>query len=159
LKRGSQLSKPVNLDGYKTLRTFFTYSLPINPIKTTVNLNAGFSYSKLPGQTNYQATTTNNYIYTTGIVLASNISEYVDFNISYNANINEAKTLSLSNSYSKYINQSAGVQLNLLSKNGWFIQNDVSNQTYSGLSAGLNQSFWLWNAAIGKNFLRSRPLN
>ena len=156
LKRGSQLTKPVNLDGYKTLRTFFTYSLPVKPIKTTVNLNVGFAYSKLPGQVNYRATTTNNYVYNTGIVLASNISEYVDFNLSYNANFNEAKTMSLNNSYSKFINQSAGMQLNLLSKNGWFIQNDVSNQTYSGLTAGLNQSFWLWNAAIGKKFLKKQ---
>ncbi|MEO6723490.1 MAG: outer membrane beta-barrel protein [Ferruginibacter sp.] len=156
LKRGSQLTKPVNLDGYKSLRTFFTYSLPINPIKTTVNVSTGFSYSKLPGQVNYRLTTTNNYVYNAGIVLASNISEYVDFNISYNANFNEAKTLSLNDSYSKYINQAAGVQLNLLSKSGWFIQNDVSNQTYTGLSAGLNQSFWLWNAAIGKKFLKKQ---
>ena len=49
LKRGSQFTKPVNLDGYKSLRTFFTYSMPLKFIKTTLNFNAGFSYSKLPG--------------------------------------------------------------------------------------------------------------
>ena len=43
-----------------------------------------------------------------------------------------------------------------MSKSGWFIQNDVTNQTYSGLSGGLNQSFWLWNAAIGKKFLKKQ---
>ncbi len=156
LKQGSQLTKPVNLDGYKSLRTFFTYSFPLKPIKTTINLNAGFIYSKLPGLVNYRSTTTNNYVYNTGIVLASNISEYVDFNISYNANINEAKTISRNSSYTKFINQSAGAQINLLNKRGWFIQNDVSNQTYSGLSGGLNQSFWLWNAGIGKKFLKKQ---
>ena len=51
--------------------------------------------------------------------------------------------------------QTAGVQVNLLSKNGWFLQNDVNNQSYSGLSAGFNQSYWLWNAAIGKKFLKN----
>jgi hypothetical protein len=121
-----------------------------------VNLNAGFSYSKLPGLVNNRVTKTNNYVYNTGIVLASNISEYIDFNVSYGANFNEAKTISFNSSYSKFINQSAGVQLNLLSRNGWFIQNDVSNQTYSGLTGGLNQSFWLWNAAIGKKFLKKQ---
>lgn len=156
LIRGSQLTKPVNLDGYKTLRTFLTYSLPIKPLKTTVNLNGGFSYSRLPGLVNNQLTKTNNYVYNTGVVLASNISEYVDFNVSYGVNFNEAKTYSQNESYSKFINQSAGVQLNLLSKSGWFIQNDVTNQTYSGLSGGLNQSFWLWNAAIGKKFLKKQ---
>ena len=44
----------------------------------------------------------------------------------------------------------------MLSKKGWFIQNDASNQSYSGLSDGANQSYWLWNAAIGKKFLKHR---
>jgi hypothetical protein len=45
--------------------------------------------------------------------------------------------------------------MNLLNKKGWFVQNDINNQTYTGLSQGLNQSFWLWNAAIGKKFLKN----
>ena len=156
LKRGSQLTKPVNLDGYKSLRTFFTYSFPFKAIKTNVNFNAGFSYNKLPGLINFLQTTTHNYIYNTGIVLASNISEYVDFNISYSVNFNDAKTISTNSSTSNFVNQVGGVQLNLLDKKGWFIQNDVSNQSYSGLTGGLNQSFWLWNAAIGKKFLKKK---
>lgn len=157
LKKGSQLTKPVNLDGYKSLRTFFTYSMPVKFIKTTINLNAGFNYAKLPGLANYRKTTTNNYTYNTGIVLASNISEYVDFNLSYSANFSNAQTISArTTTNSKYVNQAAGIQLNLLGKTGWFIQNDVTNQTYSGLSGGFNQSYWLWNAAIGKKFLKKK---
>jgi hypothetical protein len=43
----------------------------------------------LPGQksqvvVNYERSVTNNYTYSTGAVLSSNISEFVDFNISYN---------------------------------------------------------------------------
>jgi len=157
LNGGSQLTKPVNLDGYRNLRTFFTYSLPVKKLKTVVNLNAGFGYSKLPGLVNYVKTMTDNLTYNAGVVLASNISEYVDFNISYSANFNNAKTTSgISASTNNYVNQVAGLQLNLLNKKGWFIQNDVSNQSYTGLSAGLNQSYWLWNAAIGKKFLKSK---
>ena len=156
LKKGSQLSKPVNLDGYKSLRSFFTYSMPLKFIKTTLNLNSGFSYSKLPGLVNYRTTTTDNFVYNAGVALASNISEYVDFNLNYNAGFNEAKNSFNASLNNRYINQSAGLALNLLSKKGWFIQNDVNNQTYSGLSAGLNQSFWLWNAAIGKKFGKNK---
>ncbi len=156
LKKGSQLTKPVNLNGYQSLRSFFTYSMPIKPIKTTLNLNAGFSYSRLPGQVNYMPTTTNNYVYNAGVVLASNISQYIDFNLSYNVNFNNAQTKSILATNSNYVNQVAGLQVNLLSKNGWFIQNDVSNQTNSGLASGLNQNFWLWNAGIGKKFLKKQ---
>ncbi|MCP9750942.1 outer membrane beta-barrel protein [Ferruginibacter sp. HRS2-29] len=156
LNRGSQLTKPINLDGYKSLRTFFTYSQPIKGIKTNINVNAGFSYSQLPGQVNYVATKTDNLVYNAGVVFASNISEYVDFNISYSANFNNAKTTGGSTSTNNYVNQAIGGTLNLLNKKGWFIQNDVSTQLYSGLSAGLDQHFTLWNAAIGKKFLKNR---
>lgn len=156
LNKGSQLVKPVNLNGYRNLRTFLTYSMPVKALKTTVNLNAGLGYTKLPGQVNYIATNTDNFTYNAGVVLASNISEHVDFNISYSANFNDAKTTGGSVSTNNYVNQVAGVNLNLLNKKGWFIQNDVSFQSYTGLSAGLNQQFTLWNAAIGKKFLKNK---
>lgn len=154
LNKGSQLTRPVNLNGYKSLRTFFTYSIPVKALKTVINLNAGFTYAKLPGLINYAPTTTNNYTYNTGVVFASNISEYVDFNLSYNANFNNASTTSITSSNNNYVNQSAGVQLNLLDKKGWFIKNDITGQAFTGLSAGLNQHFWLWNAAVGRKFLK-----
>jgi hypothetical protein len=156
LKKGSQLTKPINLDGYKSLRTFFTYSMPLQFIKTTLNLNAGFSYSKLPGLIRNINTVTNSYAYNTGVVLASNVSEYVDFNVSYSANFNNSSTNTTNSTATKYVNQSAGAQLNLLNKKGWFLQNDVSGNKYSGLSDGFNQSFWLWNAAIGKKILKNQ---
>lgn len=156
LKAGSQLIKPVNLKGYGNLRSFFTYSMPVSFIKSTINLNAGFSYSRLPGLANSIKSITDNYTYNTGIVVASNISEYVDFNLSYNANFNVAKNSQQTDLNSKYVNKAAGIQVNILSKNGWFVQNDVSNQSNSGLSEGFNQNFWLWNASIGKKFLKSR---
>lgn len=156
LKYGSQLSKPVNMNGYKSLRTFFTYSLPVKFIKSNFNLSTGFTYSRMPGLINQVKTVTDNYTYNAGIVIASNISEYVDFNLSYNANFNQATSTAQGQTNNNYVNQSAGVQFNLLSKNGWFLQNDLTNQIYNGLSAGSNQSYWLWNAAIGKKFLKNK---
>ncbi len=156
VSKNSQFTKPVNLNGYKSLRTFFTYSMPLKFIKTTLNLSAGFSYSKLPGMVDYQKIFTNSYAYNGGVVLASNISEYVDFNLSYNANLTKSKTNTTRSTSSEFLNQTIGAQVNLLNKKGWFIQNDVSGNTNSGLSGGLNQSFWLWNAAIGKKFLKNK---
>jgi hypothetical protein len=156
LKRGSQLTKPVNLDGYRSLRTFFSYSMPLKFIKTTLNVSTGFSYSKLPGMVNYQKTFTNSYAYNAGVVLASNISEFVDFNLSYTANFTNSATNTATNTTSKSVNQVIGAQVNLLNKKGWFVQNDISGNTYSGLSGGLDQKFWLWNAAIGKKFLKNK---
>ena len=156
LKSGSQFSRPVNLNGYKSLRSFFTFSQPISFIKSNVNLSTGFTYSTLPGLSSNVKTTTDNYIYNAGIVIASNISQYIDFNLSYSANFNNTISSTGAQDNNRYVNQAAGVQFNLLSKKGWFLQNDLTNQTYTGLSAGLNQSFWLWNASIGKKFLKNQ---
>ena len=153
LYKGSQLSKPVNLDGYKSFRSFFTYSQPVKFIKSNINLSTGFSYTLLPALYNNVTSTTHNYTYNGGIVVASNISEYVDFNLSYNVNFSSAR--GSSQSYD-YVDQIAGIQFNLLSKSGWFLQNDLNNQARSGYSAGLNQSFWLWNAGIGRKFLKKK---
>jgi hypothetical protein len=153
VKANTQFVKPVNLDGYKSFRSFFTYGMPVKFIKSNINLNAGFNYSRLPGVTNNISTITNNYIYNAGIVVASNVSEYIDFNVSYNVNFNNAKS-SIQEETNKFINQAANLQMNLLSKNGWFLQNDISNQRYTG--DGINQSFTLWNAGVGKKFLKNR---
>ncbi len=156
LYKGSQLTKPVNMDGYWSLRSFLTYGMPLKFIKSNLNLNAGYMYSKSPGFINTLLNTSKTQTYTVGAVLASNVSEYVDFNLSYNANFNTVKNSIQPSLDNNYVNQSAGIQVNLLSRKGWFIQNDVSNQSYSGLTDGFNQSFWLWNASIGKKFLKNQ---
>jgi hypothetical protein len=152
LKKGTQLTKPLNLNGYRSARSFLTYSMPLKFIKTILNLNAGFTYQRLPGQINTTAILTNNAVYNAGFSLASNISEYIDYNISYAANFSQ--TNSSVSGANNFVNQVAGLQINLLSKKGWFIQNDISYQTNTGLSAGFNQKFGIWNAAIGRKFLK-----
>jgi hypothetical protein len=99
---------------------------------------------------------TDNIVYNTGVVLASNISQYIDFNINYNLSLNDAKNSLNSSLNNRFINHVSGATINLLSKTGWFVQNDVTNQTYTGLSEGFNQSFWLWNAGIGKKILKNK---
>lgn len=153
LYKGSQLSKPVNLDGYWSMRSFFTYAIPVSFIKSTVSFNAGYSYSKMPGLINNILYKAHSNTYSGGIGVASNISQYIDFNLSYNVNYNDVKNNNrLLNS--NYLAQTTSAQLNLLSKNGWFYNTDLTYQTYSGLSSGFNQNYWLWNAAIGKKFLK-----
>lgn len=156
LYRGSQLTKPVNLNGYLSLRSFLTYGVPIKIIKSNVNFNAGFLYVKTPGLVNNARSLSDNFTYNAGVVIGSNVSEYVDFNLSYNGSYNNVKNSIQPQLNSHYFSQNAGVQVNLLSKKGWFFQNDLSNQSYSGLSSGYNQNFWLWNIAAGRKFLKKQ---
>ncbi len=156
LYKGSQLSKPVNLNGYTSVRSFLTFATPLKFIKSNLNINGGITYSKIPGLVNNNNSISNNYTYNTGIGLASNISQYVDFNISYSAAFSKTKNSLDVTQNTNYVTQNAGLQINLLDKKGWFIQNDITNTSYSGLGAGYNQSYWLWNGGIGKKFLKNQ---
>jgi hypothetical protein len=156
LYKGSQLSKPVNLDGYWSVRSFFTFGFPIRPIKSNLNWNAGFTYTRLPGLINRQTSISDTYNYNLGAVLGSNISEFVDFTLSYTANFNVIKNSLNPGVNSNYFTQAAGIKFNLLSKSGWFYSNDLNNQLYRGLSGGYNQNLWIWNMGAGKKFLKDQ---
>ncbi len=153
LKRGSQLIKPTNIDGYTSIRSFLTYGMPLKFIKSTFNINGGFTYNKLPGLINNKKTITTTNTYSAGAVIASNINEYIDFNLSYNGNYNSIAQRPEDN----YYISNAGLQLNLLGKSGWFLQNDLNNQTYQYKNNTVpDQNFWLWNISAGKKFLKDQ---
>jgi len=156
LKERSQLTKPTNLNGYLSLRSFVTYAMPLKFIKSNLNLNGGFTYSKTPGTSNYVNGFSNNYTYNTGLGVTSNISQYVDFNVSYGVSFTNTKNTIDPAKNTNYTTQTAGASLNLLDKKGWFVQNDANFSSYSGLGAGFNQTYVLWNAGIGKKFLKGQ---
>lgn len=156
LLRGQQLSIPVNLDGYRNLRSFITVAFPLGFIKSNFNLNGGVSFSKLPGIINSVTSLSKNKTYSAGAVIASNVSQYVDFTVSYNANFSAVENELQAQLNDEYFQHSTGVQLNLLSKKGWFFQNDLSNQRYNGLTQGFNQNYTLWNMSVGKKFLEGQ---
>ncbi|HYE54795.1 MAG TPA: outer membrane beta-barrel protein, partial [Chitinophagaceae bacterium] len=156
LRQGARLTKPVNLDGYWSIRSFLTFGLPLNFMKSNLNMNAGVGYTRTPGMIDNVKNMSNNYNYNIGAVVASNISEYVDFTVSYSANFFVIRNSIQPDLNDNYFNHTAGVQLNLLSKNGWLFQNDLNNQMFRGLSGGFNQNYWLWNMAVGKKFLKDQ---
>ncbi len=156
LYRGSQLSKPVNLDGFISARSFFTFGMPLKFIKSNLNFNAGVSYSKQPGLLNNVENISNSYNYNLGGVLASNINEFIDFTLSYSANINDVTNSIRPSMNNNYFTQSTSLAANFLTKKGTFFQNDISNQSYKGLTDGFNQNYWLWNMAVGQKFLKDQ---
>ena len=117
-----------------------------------MNINAGLTYSTLPGLIDNVKTTTDNYNYNIGAVIASNVSEYVDFNLSYSANFN----VIAGQPQNGQVAQTAGIQFNLLSKKGWYFQNDLNNQSYFYKGTTPDQNFWLWNISAGKKFLKDQ---
>ncbi|HSI89938.1 MAG TPA: outer membrane beta-barrel protein, partial [Adhaeribacter sp.] len=152
--RSAQLTRPVNLDGYFSLRSFATYGMPVGFIKSNLNLNASAVFSRAPGQINGQLNFSNTQSYSLGVVLSSNISENLDFTISTNPSYNLVENSLQTRSNNNYFNQNSALRLNWIIWNGLFVQSDITHQYYNGLSAGIDQNYLLWNAGIGKKLFK-----
>jgi hypothetical protein len=160
LVRNDQLTKPINLDGYYSLRSFLTFAFPVRFIKSNFNMNGGFNYSNIPGLFNNQSIESKSYNYSIGTVISSNVSQYIDFTISYSANYNtvvaetpDRVTGDILKSTQNFFSHRGSVQLNLLSKSGWFFQNDLNNQLQHQETT---EQYWLWNLGFGKKFLKDK---
>ncbi|NIJ54876.1 TonB-dependent receptor domain-containing protein [Dyadobacter arcticus] len=155
LERGSKLTSPINVDGSWNARTFLAYGKPVAPLKLNVNLTTGFNYVRSPGMINNVANFSNTYAVSQGLVLSSNISEKLDFTVSYSGNYNIVRNTIQPNINNNYYTQGISGRVNWIFGKGFVVQSDISNQSYRGLGAGYNQNFTLWNASVGKKFLKN----
>lgn len=156
LTKGSQIVSPVNLDGYRSIRTYNNYSFPIKKIKSNLNLSLGGTATKTPGMVNNQVNYANSYNVGFGVSLSSNISKDVDFMISSNTNYSNISNTLQSNLNSNYLNQNTKFKIQVMPWKGLVFQTDLSHQYNMGLSQNFNQNYLLLNAAIGYKFLKDR---
>jgi hypothetical protein len=158
LRSGSQIASPKNLNGNMSVNSFFTYGLPITAIKSNLNVNAGFSYSRTPSEINNQINFSNNYTPTAGLVLSSNISEKIDFTLSYMGSYTMVKNSLRTSSDNNYFTHNANLKFNWQFWKGFVFNTSLQNTLYSGISQGFNQNIFLWNAALGYKFLKDKSL-
>lgn len=154
LNRGTQLTSPVNLDGNWNMRGFIFYSLPIKPIKSNFNTRTGASYSRVPALINNQTNFSNTTTLTEQVTISSNISEKVDFTLGYSANYNIVKNTILPEFNNNFFFHTASAKLTWIFWKDIVFRTDANQTLYSGLTDAFNQDFLLWNASIGKKFLK-----
>ena len=155
LEKGAKLTAPINVDGSWNARALLTYGKPVSKIKLNVNLTSGFNYVRSPGMINNIANFSNTYAYSQGLVLSSNVSENLDFTASYSGNYNVVRNSIQPNLNNNYYTSSITARVNWIFGKGFVLASDVNNQSYRGLGAGFNQNFTLWNASVGKKFLKN----
>lgn len=158
IAKGSQLTTSVNLDGYVSGKIFGVYSMPVKSIRSNVNLNGALSCSRLPSEVNNYINYATTWTFSGGCYAGSNISEALDFSVSYNGNYNLVSNTLQSQSNSNYYSHSAAVRLNWIMASRLVFSSDMTHTLYSGLSDSYNQDFFLWNASIGYKFLKNRGL-
>ncbi len=156
LAPGTQLTYPVNLNGYWNVRSFFTYGLPFDLISSALNLSAGVSYTRTPGILNNIVSDANTIGPTAGFVIGSNISENFDFTISYMGNYNFAmNSQQTSTGNGNYYSHTASLKWVWEFWKGIVFNNQVSNALTSGLAQGYNQNIVLWNLSLAKKFFEN----
>lgn len=154
LNRGSQLSQPVNLDGYATANTFVTYGMPIGKLKSNLNLSVGHLYNRTPSLINGATNISHSNTMTSGFALGSNISKMFDFTLSYSANYNIVQNTIRPAQNNNYFYHITSAKINWISKGGLLLGVDATNTLYRGLGSEFNQNYYLVNPYIGYKFLK-----
>ena len=150
LPRGAQLTQPVNLNQQYTLRSLASYGRPIPVLKTNLNLSLNANYTQTPGLVNGGLNYAQVPSFGAGLTLSSNISPRFDFTASTTANQNFVRNTLQSRLNANYFAQVSRLRVAWIVGPGISLQTDLVHQAFSGLSAGFNQQYTLWNASIGK---------
>lgn len=155
LQRGGQLTRPVNVDGYWTVRGFGGYNFPVEPaqgFKLNISLNLGASYVRDITFINSQNNTANTYGIAPQIGIGSNISENLDFNISARTQYNIARNSLQSSLDNEYFVHTVNARMNWIFWEGFLLNVDFNYLSNVGLVGGFNQNIPLLNLGIGKRF-------
>jgi len=153
LLQGSQFSRPVNLDGYKSFRSFFTLGRPAPFISSNMNLNAGVNWSTTPGIINELENVSDLKGLNGGLVISSNISPRLDFTFSQNMSYNISENSIYPELDSDYTQYRASGKLTAMPTPSLVLEASTNYSRYSGLGEGVDSESVLFNAALGYKFL------
>lgn len=154
MDKGAQLTRPVNLDGYYSLQAMLTYGFPLDLIRSNVNLSLAGNYASVPTIFNGVKSNTRELTFVPKVVIGSNISDKLDFTLSYSASINNALSSVADLNTSNYVTHIAQARVGWTFWAGLTLRSTLTYTGYSGLSAD-TEDYFLWNASLGKKFLKN----
>lgn len=153
---GAQISQPVNLDGYWNVQNSTTFGKLISPIKSNINTTLTVGYTSLPGLINGETNRARTLTGGLRLVLASNISENVDFNLFSSLSANRVNNSLESTSDSKYMTYQYGGKINLTFPKGFVFRSNLSHLKYLGVSSSGDVSYTLWNMSVAKKLFENK---
>ena len=160
-----------NMDGYWSLRTHISYGLPVSWLKSNINLSAGVRYNIVPSAIystegdivdnilnhNYTVNLAKNIGYDASVTLGSNISENIDFTISWRGTYNQAwNTASKAGAKNDYFNHTASASLKWVFWKGFTFTAACSYNQYIGITQDYNEQYLLCNLYLGKKVFKNR---
>ncbi|MFR9566261.1 MAG: outer membrane beta-barrel protein, partial [Rikenellaceae bacterium] len=164
-----QYTVPVNMDGYWYVFSKISYGMPASFIKCNFNFNASVKYTNTPsmigGEVDAESgliiggdeSSTSNIEYKTGVVLSSNISENVDFTLSWRGTYNEAtNTVAGENELNRYFNHVASASMKFVFLDGFTLTGSAAYTQYMGFTNEYDDSYVLCNVFLGRKVFKNR---
>lgn len=159
LESYGEFTKPVNLNGAWNISTSVSYGTPIYPLYCNLNSDLGFTYRESPSIFNGIENLSMSSSYKAGLSLGSNISEYVDFTLSYNGSYNIAKykyDLSTSTNDNEYMTHKASASFKFVFWAGITLSGNTSYTQYKGITDDFNQEYISCNIYLGKKLFKNQ---
>ncbi|WP_418425143.1 outer membrane beta-barrel protein [Alistipes sp.] len=157
LGEGNQFTKPVNLSGFWNLRTSVNYGMPVRWLRSNLNFRAGISTGRIPSIINGERNSLSNSSYNAGLVLGSNISENVDFRVSYtgryNVNKSSSQVRTLDNTY---FSQTAKAEATFVVWKRLVVRANADYNYYKGITDTFLEERLICNALLGVKLFRNR---
>lgn len=149
-----QITRPVNLDGYRSFEGRTSIGFPINIFSSNLNIAMGVNLSNVPISINKEEQMMHNLTAYSNITLGSNISENIDFTIRWNGSYSKNKTGAavLDN---EFFTHRTTANCKFVLPLGFTITSSAIYTQYIGITNNYNDSFVLWNASIGKKLLKN----
>ncbi|MFR9669309.1 MAG: outer membrane beta-barrel protein [Rikenellaceae bacterium] len=161
-----QYSEPVNLDGRWTTTGSITFGTPVNFLKSNLNLVAGMSYASSPTSTinitnniaSDYSTRQNTLGYSYSASLGSNISQNVDFTLTYRGSYNITSYDDIGAAAdledNEYLTHAASAGFKFVMPWGITLSGSGSYTIYYGVTDEYRYDYLLCNLYIGKKLFK-----
>lgn len=154
LNKGSQFTRPVNLDGYYSLQSMVTYGFPVDFIRSNINFNLSANYANVPTIFDGVESRTRELNLIPKLIIGSNISKNLDFTASYSAGISKMFSSLDTAAESDYVTHTAAAKLGWTFFWGLTFRSTFNYVGYTGLDTD-TEDYFLWNLSLGKKFLKN----
>ncbi|QZE15857.1 outer membrane beta-barrel protein [Halosquirtibacter laminarini] len=155
LAAGTNVLKPVNLDGYFNGVAGFDYAIPISLIRSNFTTGIKYAYSNIPTIFQGIKLDSKQHSTTLNLSLASNISNKIDFLVTNSTSYNHTLNSENSNS-TKFIKNELNVEANFSFLNSWDAGFEVKSTSYDYFGEQNKENYSLVNLSVGKDFLKNK---
>lgn len=168
LASGGSFTRPINMDGSRNAMVGFSYGFPWDLVMSNVNLGLNANYSISPSQLAYYTYDKNtdkfnvidftskvkNFSLSPRIFISSNISQDLDFSLSYSPSYSKVSDQVNAANNNEYFNQNANARINWTFWKDFTLEQDLTYSYYGGSSMPSVIDEWIWNMSFGKKFLK-----